>query len=573
MLALIDWIIIAAYIVMALAIGLFYTRRASRSKEDFFLSGRSLPWWLVGTSMAATNFAADTPLAVTGMVARQGVAGVWFLWSSAITATLATFFFARLWRRARVVTDAEIIELRYSGPPARALRLFKGFYFGVIINCFVMAWVMVAMSKIMAATLGWDKLTTLAVFSLITVAYTMLSGFWGVVVTDFVQYFLAALSSVMLAVLSVRHVGGVSMLKERLDAIYGSAEQILSFVPPLSQAELSLKGVGSVSLSTFMTYLLVQWWAQKYADGGGKIIQRMSSARDEKQAVLGTMWFSITNYSLQVWPWIVTAAVTMVVYPGLSDPEAGYPRIMMEILPHGLLGLMVVSLVGAFMSTIDTHLNLGASYMVNDIYERFFRPGASQAHLVAVSRLAMVLLMGISCVVAWQINSIGDAWKFIIAFSSGAGLTFIVRWLWWRPNAWTEFSGMIASGAVATLLKLFRPELDHGQVLLIVVPASTLCWLVATFTTTPVERDVLVAFYGRVQPGTPWWGDIPDQCELTGHAGGFGSIVVNFLVGVLCLYLLCFGVGSLAFAHWLRGVAMMAAGGVLLVLLIRRTGG
>ncbi len=559
----VDWAIIAGYVLFALGIGVFFLKRASSSVEQFFVSGRSLPWWLAGTSMAATNFSIDTPVAISGLVAKEGIAGVWFFWASGIAAMLATFLFARLWRRAEVITDAEIIELRYSGPAASWLRLFKGLYFGVLINCFVMGWVMTAMLKVMGEVTSMDRLTILLVFTVIAVAYTLMSGFWGVVVTDLVQYIVALGGSVAVAVYSVARVGGVEAMLRTISERFGSADAVTAFTPTLG-------GEGSwMPRSVFLAYLMVQWWAHKYADGGGKTIQRMSAARDEREAVLATLWFALANYAIQVWPWILTSLASLALMGRLPDPETAYPRMMMTVLPHGLLGLAVVALIGAFMSTIDTHLNLGAAYMVNDIYRRFLVKEATENHYVLASRVSMLVNIGVAALVGWQIESVGDAWKFVLAFSSGAGLTYIVRWFWWRANAWTELSGMLASAAAAGVLQVGWPEMIYSWRLLIIVGFSTAVWLVVTYSTAPVEEARLAEFVRRVRPGSPGWSAVARRhgIELEPF---LGPAVLRWLGGCGLLFSLCFGLGSMVLGRAGQGAALVAGAMVLLWWLVPR---
>jgi len=560
---LVDWVIIGAYVAMALGVGVFFLKRASASLEQFFVSGRSLPWWLAGTSMAATNFSIDTPVAISGLVAKEGVAGVWFFWASGIAAMLATFLFARLWRRAEVITDAEIIELRYSGAAASWLRLFKGLYFGVLINCFVMGWVMTAMLKVMGEVTSMDRLTILLVFTVIAVVYTLMSGFWGVVVTDLVQYIVALGGSIAVAVYSVDRAGGLSQMLASIGERFGDAAQVTAFAPDPG-------GEGSwMPTSVFFTYLMVQWWAHKYADGGGKTIQRMSAARSEREAVLATLWFALANYAIQVWPWILTALASLALVGRLPDPETAYPRMMMSVLPHGLLGLAVVALIGAFMSTIDTHLNLGASYMVNDIYRRFLVTDAPAGHYVTASRVCMLINMGIAALVGWQIESVGGAWKFVLAFSSGAGLTYIVRWFWWRANAWTELSGMLASAAAATVLQLGWPEMIYSWRLLIIVGFSTAVWVFVTYATPPVEEARLAEFVRRVRPGSPGWGALARRHGITLEPF-LGPAVVRWLGGCGLLFSLCFGVGSIALGRAAQGAALVALAAALLWAVVPR---
>jgi len=563
---IVDWAIVACYVLFALGIGVAFLKRASSSVEQFFVSGRSLPWWLAGTSMAATNFSIDTPIAISGLVAKEGVAGVWFFWASGIAAMLATFLFARLWRRAEVITDAEIIELRYSGKAASWLRMFKGIYFGVLINCFVMGWVMTAMLKVMGEVTDLDRLTILLVFTVIAVVYTLMSGFWGVVVTDLVQYVVALGGSLAVAGFSVARCGGPGAMLATLQERFGAADAITAFAPsPGDEASW-------MPTSVFYTYLLVQWWAHKYADGGGKTIQRMSAAKNEREAVLATLWFALANYAIQVWPWILTALASLALAGRLPDPETAYPRMMMTVLPHGLLGLALVALIGAFMSTIDTHLNLGASYMVNDIYRRFIRKEASPGHYVLASRVCMLINMAIAALVGWRIESVGGAWKFVLAFSSGAGLTYIVRWFWWRANAWTELSGMLASAAAATVLQLGYPEMIYSWRLLIIVGFSTVVWMFVTLATPPTDEAKLADFVRRVRPGSPGWREVAERNGIQLEPF-LGPAVVKWLGGCALLFSLCFGIGNLALGRPLQGVGLVAVAGVLLWWLVPRKDG
>ena len=559
----VDWAIIGTYIVLALAVGLIFTRRASSSVEQFFVSGRQLPWWLAGTSMAATNFSIDTPVAIGGLVAREGIAGVWFFWSSGIAAMLATFFFARLWRRASVITDAEIIELRYSGRPAAALRLLKGLYFGVLINCFVLGWVMTAMMKVMAEVTDMNRLTVLIVFVGIALIYTLLSGFWGVVLTDLVQYVVALAGSVAVALYAIRAAGGLDAMVHRVGERFPDGG-MLHFVPHGGGGGHP----GQMPMSVFLVYIGLQWWAHKYADGGGKTIQRMLAARDEQQAVLATLWFALANYALQVWPWILTALAALARWGPLSDPEAAYPRMMMEVLPPGLLGLATVALLGAFMSTVDTHLNLGASYMVNDLYRRFLVPHASEAHYVRASRISMLINMGVACLIGWQIESVGRAWKFVLAFVAGAGPTFIIRWFWWRANAWTELSALLTSGVVATALQLAFPDLIYSARLLIVVGVSALVWIPATYLTSPTNEAQLLEFLGRVRPGALGWGALTRRRDVV-QEPFFARAAVRFVAGCGVLFGACFGLGHLLLGQPLWGALLLGGGGVLLAWILR----
>ncbi|MGE3191345.1 MAG: sodium:solute symporter family protein, partial [Vicinamibacterales bacterium] len=396
-LAPIDWAIIAATFAGAAAIGLLLARRGGRSVTDFFLGGRRLPWWLAGTSMVATTFAADTPLAVAGLVAANGISGNWIWWSAALGSALTVFFFARLWRRAGILTDVELAELRYSGRPAALLRAFRAVYLGLPINCVVMGWVNLAMAKVLSVTLGWDRLTAVFVSLAVTGIYSALGGLWGVVVTDMAQFALAMTGSVALAWFALRapEVGGLAGLAERLPA--GS----LDFVPAFGAGGVA--GAASLPLTAFLAYVTVQWWASWYPGqepgGGGYVAQRMMSAKDERHAFLATLWFTVAHYCLRPWPWILVGLASVILYPGLTDKEAGYVLVLRDYLPPGWRGLLLGAFFAAYMSTISTQLNWGTSYLVNDVYRRFVRADAPERHYVSVSRVTTVALMVLSGVV------------------------------------------------------------------------------------------------------------------------------------------------------------------------------
>ena len=505
-LAPLDGVIIIGYIVFALGLGIYYSKRAGKDINEFFVSGRNLPWWLAGTSMVATTFAADTPLAVTGLVVKDGIAGNWLWWNMVLSGMLATFLFSRLWRRTEVITDVELTELRYSGRSASLLRGFRALYIGLPINCITMGWVILAMQKVIVLTFnlpdtGTSKVLVVLACMLIAGIYCALSGFWGVVITDLVQFGMAMIGSITLAVIAVAKIGGIGVLKTKLSEMHGADHSILHFFPDF--------GAGEMAILTFGVYLGVQWWAANGVDGGGYIAQRMFAAKDERNTLLATLWFNIAHYTLRPWPWILVALVSMVVYPNLSDPEAGYPKLMLEYLPTGLLGLMLTAFLAAFMSTIDTHLNWGASYLVNDFYKRFFKPEADDHHYVVVARISVVLIMLVAGVTSLFMNSIAEAWKFLIALNAGIGLVQILRWYWWRINAWSEIAAMVTSAVVSAIVFTLPQTRDtFAYQMLIIVPISTLTWLVTTWVTAPVSEEKLIAFYQRVRPNGGWWGRI-----------------------------------------------------------------
>jgi len=479
-----DYTVIVVYMVIIFVIGLIFTKKASNSMEEFFVGGRSMPWWLLGISMAATNFSIDTPIAATKFIFKEGIGGIWFMWASAISAIIVTFFFSRLWRRSRVLTDAEIIENRYSGKSAEFLRLFKGAYFGIIFNAFIMGWVFLSLSKVLAGVTDLNVNLTLWITVLIVFIYSVASGFYGVVITDFFQYFLALAGSIVLACYSLDKVGGVSNLISTINRDSQIPNSVLDFIPSFSDGSM-------MSLSVFLSYIFVQWWAHKYADGGGKHIQRLLSAKDESHAFRGSALYTMLTYSVQIWPWIVTALCAMVLFRDLGDPEMAYPQMMALVLPNGLLGLVVVCLIGAFMSTIDTHLNLGASYIVNDIYKRFMAPDKSNAHYVLISRIMMGLLLLLSVIISKNMTSVGGAWKFLLTFASGAGAVWILRWFWWRINAWSEISAMLTSGISATVIAMVYPQWNYSEKLLTTVFISTLVWVSVTILTEKVKEQTL----------------------------------------------------------------------------------
>lgn len=491
---------------------------------------------------------------------------MWFFWASAISAPLVTFLFSRLWRRSGVVTDAEIIETRYGGRAAAALRLFKGFYFGILFNAFIMGWVFLAVIKVLRGLTDLDVGTILVATTVLVFVYTRASGFYGVVLTDFVQYFFAFGGSLMLAFLAVREVGGLAGLQAGL-AERGLGE-LTGFLPRFGADNLG-------PISVFLTYLGVQWWAHKYAAGSGKHIQRMLSAKNEDHAFFASFFFSFINYALQVWPWILTALASLVMFGQLDDPETAYPRVMAAVLPAGLLGMVVAGLLGAFMSTIDTHLNLGASYMINDICRRFLNKDASEAHYVLMSRVMMAVLLALAVAIALHIDSVAAARKFLLTFASGAGLTWIARWFWWRVNAWSEFSAMITSGVVASYLQLRHPEWLYSAKLLTTVGLTTPVWVPVTLMTASVTDSKLLAFVEKIRPGSPGWGVLYRRHGLT-PSHFLRRALVQWLAVCAGLFGLSFGIGALLLQRPGQGALLLALAAVALSVLgwlIRRDRG
>jgi solute:Na+ symporter, SSS family len=561
-LVLSDWLIVALYFVISAAIGLAYTRRAGQSLADYFVSGRSLPWWLAGTSMVATTFAADTPLAVAGLVAKYGVAGNWLWWNGAISGVLTVFFFSRLWRRAGVLTDVEFAELRYGGRPAAVLRGFRALYLALPINLIIMGWVTRAMVTILGITLDVNPWVAAVVLFGITAVYSVLAGLWGVIVTDAFQFAVAMGGSILLAVLAVEWVGGLDSLLSQSASHYGSAEAAFGVIPPTDQAWLPL--------STLLVFLAVQWWAAWYPGaepgGGGYIVQRILSAKDERHGLLATLWFNIAHYALRPWPWILVGFVAAIRYPGLPNPEEGYVRVMVDVLPSPFKGLMLAAFAAAYMSTISTHLNWGASYLVNDIYLRFVRPDAGPRAQVLASRAATVLLMVLSLAVMAFLTSVEQGWKVLLGLGAGTGLVLILRWYWWRVNAWSEISAMAASFVTSISLQVMGLDLgdtasgDYALTMLITVAVSTAVWLAVTFLTEPESDATLERFYRRVRPGGAGWRRVSERLGLGGDSIPGGSLSwVNWGAGVVAVYAAVFAVGAVLTGSPLRGVLYAVA--------------
>ena len=542
-LTILDWFIIALYFFVILAVGFAYYRRASTDVGQFFLSGRSLPWWLAGTSMVATTFAADTPLAVSGIVARDGIAGNWIWWNAALGSTLAVFFFARLWRRAGIVTDVEFAELRYTGRPAAFLRGFRALYLGLPVNFLIMGWVNLAMAKILLVTLGWDRLTAVLVSLAFTGIYTSLSGLWGVVVTDFIQFTLAMLCTIALAWFALRlpEVGGIDGLQAALP------ESTFRFLPTIGTNGIDAVQTIALPLASFIAFLGVQWWASWYPGsepgGGGYVAQRMMSTQNERHSLIATLWFTVAHYCLRPWPWILVGLASLVLYPDITDREAGYVMVIRDHVPAGWRGLILAGFFAAYMSTIGTQLNWGCSYVINDFYRRFIKSNASEAHYVRASRLTTLLLMILGGIVTFYLESIRQAWEFILESGAGIGLVLILRWYWWRVNAWSEVAAMVAPAIGFAYLKLFT-NIVFPNSLFYLVTWTTACWLLVTYLTQPEPLSHLTAFYRRVQPNGPGWRHITDAAHLPAPEP-ITPMLINWIAGWILVYATLFGVGTI----------------------------
>ena len=563
-LTIIDWLVIGAYFALNIGIGFYYKARAGQSTSEFFLSGRNVPWWLAGTSMVATTFAADTPLVVTGFVAKNGIAGNWIWWSFLMSGMLTVFFYARLWRRAGVMTDIEFAEIRYSGKPAAFLRGFRSLYLGVIVNCIILGWVNLAMVKILGLIFGVDKnhalLIVLGLIALTSFIST-LSGLWGVLVTDMVQFVIKMGMVIVLAVFAVNAVGGMGALREKI--VSSGRGEALNLIPDLNSVWMPM--------ITFLVYISLNWWATWYPGaepgGGGYVAQRMFSAKDERHSMLATLWFNIAHYAIRPWPWILVALVSIVLYPNLADKETGYIVVLMDHLPASLRGLMIAAFAAAYMSTIATQLNWGASYLINDFWRRFVKKDGTEQYYVRASQVATVLLTLISAEVTRHMDSIGGAWKVLIVTGAGTGGVLLLRWYWWRINAWSEVAAMVCAAVVSVGLQVvFGYDTDQPKqfalVMLTTVGITTAVWLAVTYLTAPEPQEKLVSFYRRTHPSRTGWGPIAALApEVKPSSGGLSNLL-DWIAGCTLVYGALFGVGKLLLGDTTTGLLLLALAAV-----------
>ncbi|HEV2234772.1 MAG TPA: sodium:solute symporter family protein [Terriglobia bacterium] len=559
---LVDWLVVAAYFLINLLIGLYYRKKAGSSTDEFFLSGREVSWWLAGTSMVAATFAADTPLAVTGLVATQGIAGNWLWWSFLFSGMMTVFFFARLWRRSEITTDAELVELRYAGKPAAFLRGFRALYFGILMNCMIVGWVNLAMEKILGTALGVPKFWAVVVlFGIIAITgfYTTISGLWGVLWTDLIQFVLKMTMVIVLAYYGVKAVGGMEAMKQKLsviDAARGAAQggtgSILSFVPGLNSPWLPILA--------FCMYLGVNWWANWYPGaepgGGGYVAQRIFCAKNEKHSLGATLWFNIAHYAIRPWPWILTALASVILYPDLKDKEIGYIKVWVDYLPGAFRGLMLAAFAAAYMSTIATQLNWGSSYLVNDFYRRFLARGRNERHYVNASKVATCLLAVLGAAVSLVMTSVAGAWQLLLGVGAGTGAVYLLRWYWWRVNAWSEVSAMTAAALTTALLqlKIGGVSLIHfsgtdpdifAKSLLFTVAITSVVWLSVTFATDPEPQSKLLEFYKRVRPAAAGWKPIAALApDILPVRDGWYNLM-DWLLGCLMVYMTLFSIGKL----------------------------
>jgi solute:Na+ symporter, SSS family len=613
-LTLTDWLVIGIYLALNLLISLYYRRRSSGSTEEFFVSGRNVSWWLAGTSMVATTFAADTPLLVTGLVAKNGISGNWLWWSQCLSGMMTVFFFARYWRRSEILTDVEFVELRYGGKPAAFLRGFRALYLGALMNCLILGWVIKAMISIttvllgdaiakgrvlevavgghvlMHYTLGDPAHTALLICVLVLVPftgiYTFIGGLWGVLVTDLFQFILKMSMIIVLAWVAVAKIGGMTLLKVQLSHVNEAARQaghptgsVLSFFPSFHLG-WTTDAIWTLPVITFALYLAMQWWASWYPGaepgGGGYVAQRMFSAKDEKNSLGATLWFNIAHYAMRSWPWIVTGLVAVAVYSPIgglhpsaefaAEPEKGYVMVLRDFLPPALRGLMVAAFLAAFMSTVGTQLNWGTSYLINDFYRRFVVRTGSEKHYVLASKLFIVFLVVLSGYTAAHISSIQSAWQLLLGMGAGTGGVLLLRWYWWRINAWSEISSMIAAFAVSMSLQWAsfsgNSSVVFAKTTMITVVVTTVVWLTTTFLTQPESDELLAKFYRRVQPTIHGWKRIAALVPEITPVRDFAANTFDWVMGCTLVYCTMFGIGEFVLQAWLAGLILMACAAI-----------
>ncbi len=557
-----DWVIVAVSIAICFVPTLLMMRRAGRSSEEFFGSGRAAPWWLIGVSLVATTFSTDTPNLVTDLVRSHGVAGNWLWWAFLLTGMSTVFFFARLWRRSGVLTDLEFYELRYSGAPASWVRGFRAVYLGLIFNGFIMATVNLAAVKIANVMFGWDMVQTLVILAVLNVLFAATAGLWGVMVVDFIQFGIAMVGAFAAAIYSLRHpaVGGLQGLIEKVPA------ETLSLFPDFSN--------WSVTLTLFIIPLTLQWWSVWYPGaepgGGSYVAQRMLAARSERDALVGTLFFNVAHYAIRSWPWIIVALASLVVFPTVESIQTALPHVdpklvgndlaysaMLTFLPHGILGVMVAGLLAAYVSTIVTHLNWGSSYLVHDLYRRFAAPDREEAHYVMMGRVMTGLLMLVGGLLTFALSSAKEAFELLLSIGAGTGLLYMLRWFWWRINAWCEIVAMISSLVVAIGFFIARKSglaMEPHVTLLATIGITTLTWVITALVTAPTARESLIAFYERVRPAGPGWRTIREATGLPASPDSIATAFIAWMLGCFMVYGALFGTG--AFLYGQRQVAL-----------------
>jgi SSS family solute:Na+ symporter len=567
-----DWFIVILSIAVSFLPAILLARRAGRSTAEFFASGRAAPWWLIGFSMVATTFSTDTPNLVTNFVREKGVANNWQWWSFLLTGMLTVFFYARLWRRSRVLTDLEFYEIRYSGKPARFVRGFRSLYLGLFFNCVIMATVNLAAAKIAAVLLGWSMAKTLVICAVLNVAFAATSGLWGVMVTDLIQFGIAMSGSVAAAYFAVRRpeVGGLAELFRRVDP------KTLSLVPDFNDWGLML--------TVMIIPLTVQWWSVWYPGsepgGGSYIAQRMLASKTEGDAVKGTLFFNFAHYALRPWPWIIVALSSMLVFPSLADIARTFPYVdrrlighdlaypaMLTFLPPGFMGLMIAGLLAAYVSTLSTHLNWGTSYLVHDFYRRFVRADASEKHYVFVGRIVTALLMVLAALLTSVLQSARASFELLMSIGAGTGLLYLLRWFWWRINAWSELAAMASSFIIAVAFFIAQRSgsaIPAHVALVVSVAATTIVWIAVTFLTEPTDRATLASFYALVRPAGPGWNAIRTP-DAPASPDSLPMSLLAWVLGCTFVYAALFGAGSFLYGRTTQGTVwavLLVASGV-----------
>jgi solute:Na+ symporter, SSS family len=564
-LTLIDWLIVVASIGISFLPALLLAGRAGSSTAEFFTSGRAAPWWLIGVSMVATTFSTDTPNLVTNIVRENGVANNWVWWSFLLTGMATVFFYARLWRRSGVLTDLEFYEIRYSGKAASFVRGFRSIYLGLFFNCVIMASVNLAASKIASVLLGWPMWKTLLICAALNVAFAATSGLWGVLVTDFIQFGIAMTGSFAAAYFALKQpeVGGLAGLFQKVDP------RQIALVPDF--------GDWGLALSVFIIPLTIQWWSVWYPGaepgGGSYIAQRMLAARTEKDAFAGTLLFNAAHYALRPWPWIIVALSSLIVFPSLADIQRTFPYVdpklighdmaypaMLKFLPTGFLGLMIAGLLAAYISTLSTHLNWGTSYLVHDFYRRFIRQEASEKHYVLVGRITTALLMMVAASLTFVLDSARQSFDLLLSVGAGTGLIYLLRWFWWRINAWSEIAAMVASFLIAAgffVAGKMGVNIAPHISLVITVAATTLVWLIVTYLTAPTERATLLSFYQLVRPAGPGWRSIREESGAGSSPDSLPQSLLGWMLGCVFVYSALFGAGSFLYGKMAQGAVWL----------------
>jgi len=580
-LSALDWSIIVLYILISIAVGLYFTKAGSKGILEYFVAGRKVNWWLAGTSIVATSFAADTPLVIASIVRTRGLQGNWYWWSGVMGGVLCVYFYARLWRRANIITDAELMEIRYAGKPAAFLRGFYAFYRSIFWNSVVLGWVILAMYKIVHVLLGWPKVFSTWTFVIISVIYIFFSGLWGVIATDFFQFILAMTGCIILAGIVIVKTGGPAALVTKAVAAAHAANatplgskvvdssQLINIFPNLHTSQLAIV--------TFLVFILVQWWGG--GEGGGFLSQRLFSCKDEKHSLLAVLWFNFAHYAVRPWPWIIVGLGSLIYFPNLADPETAYPKMMVQFLPNGLRGMLVAAFLAAFMSTVVTHINWGASYLVNDLYKRFFVKNASEKHYVRMSRfgiIVMTALAGFSCLI---MTSIYSAWLFVTGLMAGVCLILLLRWYWWRINVWSEIASLGSTVVVSTVLLIPGFGRAIGLPLLytddyypirfvFILVLCTATALLVTFLTPPEPAEQLEKFYRRVRPGG-WWGPVAKRCADV-KKPRLGKVeLINWVLTVISIYAALFGLGWLVMGQYVKGTIAAVICAVTVVMILK----